>query len=212
MPRWPIGPARHALEEVLMKAEDVAELYALLRDHGVQLWIDGGWGIDALLGRQTRPHKDLDAFVALADLALMAGLLSQRGFGLKEIWGENRWLPHSGVVPVIGRAAPEPEVATAFVLKHADGRELDIHILAVDAQGRATPLWECDLAFAPDALHGQGTIGGVAVRCLSAAMHMRTHSGYVLQEKDFQDLRQLHERFGVAYPADFPPGAGQRPG
>jgi lincosamide nucleotidyltransferase A/C/D/E len=195
-----------------MKAEDVAELYALLRDHGVQLWIDGGWGIDALLQRQTRPHKDLDAFVAFADLPLMAGLLSSRGFGLKEIWSENRWIRHGEVVPVIGRATPEPEVATAFVLKDARGRELDIHVLAVDAQGRGTPLWECELAFLPDALQGLGTLGGLPVRCLSATMHMRTHSGYVLQEKDFQDLRQLHERFGVAYPEDFPQGAGQRPG
>jgi lincosamide nucleotidyltransferase A/C/D/E len=194
-----------------MKAEDVVELYGLLRDHGVQLWIDGGWGIDALLERQTRPHKDLDAFVSFADLALLASLLSSCGFGLKEIWSENRWRRHSGVVPVIGRAGPE--VATAFVLKDAVGRELDIHVLDVDDQGRGTPLWECGgLAFAPDALQGQGTIGGVPVQCLSAAMHMRTHSGYVLQEKDLQDLRHLHERFGVAYPEDFPQGDGRRPG
>ena len=46
-----------------MLAEDVLELYALLLEHGVQIWLDGGWGIDALLERQTRPHKDLDAFV-----------------------------------------------------------------------------------------------------------------------------------------------------
>lgn len=47
-----------------MEAQDVLELYTLLRDHGVQLWLDEGWGFDALLERQTRPHKDLDAFVA----------------------------------------------------------------------------------------------------------------------------------------------------
>jgi hypothetical protein len=45
-------------------------------------------------------------------------------------------------------------------------------------------------------------IAGVPVRCLSAAMHMRTHSGYQLQEKDIQDLRRLHERFGIEYPAE----------
>ena len=53
-----------------MQAEDVIELYALLLEHGVRLWVDGGWGIDALLNRQTRPHKDLDAFVQLDDLAI----------------------------------------------------------------------------------------------------------------------------------------------
>jgi lincosamide nucleotidyltransferase A/C/D/E len=68
------------------------------------------------------------------------------------------------------------------------------------------------MTFVPDALQGRGTIGGVPVRCLSAAMHMLTHSGYVLQAKDIQDLRHLHERFGVAYPADFPQSAGPHPG
>ncbi len=28
----------------------------------------GGWGVDALLGRQTRPHKDLDVLVLVDDL------------------------------------------------------------------------------------------------------------------------------------------------
>jgi hypothetical protein len=30
-------------------------------------------------------------------------------------------------------------------------------------------------------------------------MQMATHTGYVLQAKDLQDLRLLNERFGVAY-------------
>jgi lincosamide nucleotidyltransferase A/C/D/E len=49
-------------------AEDVIELYSGLRAEGVRIWVDGGWGIDALLGRQTRLHKDFDALVALEDL------------------------------------------------------------------------------------------------------------------------------------------------
>jgi lincosamide nucleotidyltransferase A/C/D/E len=44
-----------------MTAEDIVELYSGLLARGVQLWVDGGWGIDALAGRQTRPHKDFDA-------------------------------------------------------------------------------------------------------------------------------------------------------
>lgn len=30
---------------------------------GIRVWVDGGWGVDALVGRQTRHHDDL------ADLA-----------------------------------------------------------------------------------------------------------------------------------------------
>ena len=71
-------------------AEDVVELYSGLLARGVQLWVDGGWGIDALLERQTRPHKDFDAMVAFEDLPALTRFLSGRGFALKVIWPENR--------------------------------------------------------------------------------------------------------------------------
>ena len=185
-----------------MNAHDVLDLYTLLRTHGVQLWLDGGWGIDALLGRQTRPHKDLDAFVAFTDLPTLTTVLSQHDFGLKQIWEENRWLRHAGDVPLIGNPATGDEIATAFVLKDVRGCELDCHVLHIAEDGYPTPAWMCSLAFAADALSGQGSIAGVPVQCLSAAMHMRTHTGYQLQAKDLQDLRHLHEQFGIAYPAE----------
>lgn len=181
-----------------MRAEEARDLYALLDGRGVWLWLDGGWGVDALLGRQTRPHKDLDAFVALADLPLLAEILGQRGFDLKEIWEENRWLPCADPVPLIGRAAPGPEIATAFVLADGRGLELDVHALGIDGAGRLVPAWDCPLVFPEESFAGRGIIAGLPVRCLSAATHMLTHSGYALQAKDLADLRYLRERFGVA--------------
>jgi hypothetical protein len=41
---------------------------------GVQLWVDGGWGIDALLDRQTSSHKNFDAIVAFEDLKVELAL------------------------------------------------------------------------------------------------------------------------------------------
>jgi lincosamide nucleotidyltransferase A/C/D/E len=185
-----------------MKAEDVVELYSLLLEHGVQTWIDGGWGVDALLERQTRPHKDLDAIAALNDLPAMTAVLSERGFVLKEIWGESRWVRHEGRVLLVGRNELGAEVATAFVLKDAMERELDFHVMRFDELGRGTPAWDTNVLFPPDALAGHGVIAGSPVRCLSAATQMRTHTGYQLQAKDVQDLRFLHERFGVDYPEE----------
>jgi lincosamide nucleotidyltransferase A/C/D/E len=43
-----------------MTSVDVIDLCATLEVSGVEIWIDGGWGVDALLGEQTRPHRDLD--------------------------------------------------------------------------------------------------------------------------------------------------------
>ena len=32
----------------------------LLNEMGIRYWIEGGWGIDVLIGKQTRPHRDID--------------------------------------------------------------------------------------------------------------------------------------------------------
>jgi lincosamide nucleotidyltransferase A/C/D/E len=183
-----------------MHAEEIVGLYILLTQSGVRVWVDGGWGIDALIGEQTRPHKDFDALVPFDDLGTLADVLAERGFALKEIWGENRWVAHAARLPLIGREiGGDSEVATAFVLRNGTGHELDVHVLKYDRCGYGIPAWKTDFIFPPDALAGRGMIAGTPVRCVSARMQMVTHTGYVLQAKDFDDLRRLHERFGIAY-------------
>ena len=183
-------------------AEDVIELYSGLRAEGVRVWVDGGWGIDALLGRQTRPHKDFDAIAAFEDLPALTRLLHSRGFALKLIWEENRWAPSSELLALIGRSRPAVEAATAFVLEDGLGRELDFHVVRFDERGHWVPAWDSDLVFPAEAFAGVGTIGGTRVRCLSAEMQMRTHTGYALKVSDIHDLRLLHERFGIDYPEE----------
>ena len=181
-------------------AEDVVDLYSGQLARGVQLWVDGGWGIDALLGRQTRSHKDFDAIVAFEDLPALIGFLSRCGFALKEIWPENHWTPCPELLTLIGRERPAVEVATAFVLKDESGRELDFHVVRFDEYGHGMPAWDSDFVLPPEAFAGLGVIGSTRVRCLSAETQMRTHTGYVLQESDVDDLRLLHDRFGIDYP------------
>jgi len=38
-----------------MNIADVIDLYTQLENLGIEVWLDGGWGVDALLGEQTRP-------------------------------------------------------------------------------------------------------------------------------------------------------------
>jgi lincosamide nucleotidyltransferase A/C/D/E len=40
-------------------AERVLDIYRSLDRVGVRIWLDGGWGVDALLGVQKRDQKDL---------------------------------------------------------------------------------------------------------------------------------------------------------
>src|SRR5580700_6903255 len=44
----------------LMDAEHAIELIQFLEQHGLEVYVDGGWAVDALLGHQTRAHLDLD--------------------------------------------------------------------------------------------------------------------------------------------------------
>ena len=51
-----------------MEFEHLVYLCRFFEREGLAFWIDGGWGVDALLGEQTRPHSDLDLAVKLDDL------------------------------------------------------------------------------------------------------------------------------------------------
>jgi Aminoglycoside-2''-adenylyltransferase len=50
-----------------MKLHDVIEIVQLFNLHRIEFYVDGGWGVDALLGKQTRPHADLDIAIGHKD-------------------------------------------------------------------------------------------------------------------------------------------------
>ena len=175
-----------------MLAEDVIAIYRTLSAHHIRVWLIGGWGIDALLGEQTRPHKDLDLIMLVDDVARLRELLAGQEYSLKELWSENRW-----EVDNQGR-----EIPTAFVLRDPTGRELDLHALRLDRHGNGIPAWTYDqtFIFSQAGLAGRGMIDQIVVPCLTPAMQMTCHTGYDLPAAHQRDLQRLHERFGVAYP------------
>ena len=63
-----------------MTAADLLSLYRELESMGTSVWVDGGWGVDALLGEQTRPHKDLDIAIQQKDVAKLCLLLQSLGY------------------------------------------------------------------------------------------------------------------------------------
>lgn len=179
----------------MVTAQDAVHLCQTLAANDIPVWLTGGWGIDALLREQTRPHKDLDILIRLDDVARMRALLTRLGYGLKELWSENRWAEDTH-----GNETP-----TAFVLQDADGREVDAHALRFDDQGQGLPAWSNDegQVFTPEALSGEGLIAGLAVRCLSAEMQRECHTGYELPEVQECDMGLLRKEFGGGY-ADTP--------
>jgi lincosamide nucleotidyltransferase A/C/D/E len=107
-----------------MTAEDASELYGLLRRANIRCWVMGGWGVDALVGSQTRAHHDLDVLVLADDLRSLRRLFDERGFAIEQVWdAENRLLD------VEGDTWP-----TAFVAADNNGIELDVACLAARTQ------------------------------------------------------------------------------
>ena len=63
-----------------MQAKTVIELLTLFAENDIDVIIDGGWGVDALLGSQTRPHKDLDIAISHRGVPKLRQLLAEKGF------------------------------------------------------------------------------------------------------------------------------------
>src|SRR6188472_3051977 len=57
-----------------MSAGNAIEILDALADHDVDVCVGGGWAVDALVGRQSRVHGDLDLWVPAAhfDRAILA--------------------------------------------------------------------------------------------------------------------------------------------
>src|SRR5882724_1951215 len=160
-----------------MTADALIELLAWIRGAGIQVWLDGGWGVDALLETQTRPHKDVDVIVGLADTAPLTRLLERHGYREKD--------------------GSRPE---NFVMRDDLGSEIDVHVVEFDAEGNGNyrmengEIW----VFPARGFSGSGQVKGVEIRCLSPEVAVACHaSGYTPKEKDFADMERLERRFGV---------------
>jgi lincosamide nucleotidyltransferase A/C/D/E len=165
----------------VMSAARVRELYQLLAAEGVRCWIVGGWGVDALLGRQTREHKDLDVLLIRSEHMRAWHLLHSAGFSFDYRWEENQDDATGG---------PEgTSLPTAYVLTDGEGGQVDIHVLRDDL----SPMWITDRAFEAAALDASGTIDGLTVACMSAPMQRIAHTGYELPEYQRRDLQSLDE-------------------
>jgi lincosamide nucleotidyltransferase A/C/D/E len=164
----------------IMTALDAAELVLGLRNAGVRCWVMGGWGIDALLRRETRPHHDLDLLVRVEDLPAANAWLRGEGFERRYAWEENQ--------PV--RIAKQV-YDTAFVDGHEDGREVDVHAVEVDVHTQVrlatTDPWDLPA----DTLTGVGVINGRRVNCVTRAAQVMMHRGYDLPQKHRDDLSLL---------------------
>ena len=161
-----------------MTAEDVLSIVQLFEDNGIDLVIDGGWGVDALLGEQTRVHSDLDIAIQHKDVKQARVLLEERGY----------------------KDVPRNDTRDCnFVLGDDQGRLVDFHTFTFNTQGKLV----FGVEYPYDSLSGSGSILSHPVRCIPPDWMVKFHSGYTLDENDYHDVSRLCQRFGIPLPAEY---------
>ena len=171
----------------MMPAADVLRLLDTLASAGIPVWLDGGWGVDALLREQTRDHDDLDLVIALDDAGRAQDALDTLGFALSE-----------------------DERPTRFVLRDASDRRIDFHTVVFDTQGGGIQTLQDGRAYRypPEGFTGRGAIARQPVACLTPEVQLECHTGYEPDDTDRHDVLLLAQRFGLPLPAAYG-GAGQ---
>ena len=166
----------------MMHAQDVLTIVSSLAAAGVPVWLDGGWGIDALVGEQTRPHTDLDVVIALHDVQAAQEVLGQHYFVLIE-----------------------DELPTRFVLRDDHDRRIDFHTVTFDGKGGGIQQLQDGISFRypQEGFSGTGSVARQAIPCLTAEVQMLCHVGYMPDANDYHDVHLLHTRFGLDLPPPY---------
>ena len=163
-----------------MTSASLVDLLDFIENAGIECWLDGGWGVDALLKRQTRPHKDVDLVVRVSDVSRLVELLKPRRFKLV-----------SGSLP------------NSFVLADGRGLEIDIHAVEFDSRGNGVYRMESgkDWTYPAEGFFGSGSIEDREVNCLTPQVQVLCHAeGYRPTDRDLQDMRFLDEMFALNLP------------
>ncbi len=162
---------------------DVIGVLDLADDVEAPVWVDGGWGVDALLGTQTREHGDLDIAVEARHLEVFVNSLRGNGFERVGEAGATDW---------------------NFLLAHPGGAVVDLHVIVFDVDGHGV-LGPPDLgsAYPAGSLTGRGELSGRAVDCVAAEWAVQFHDRYPGDAEDRADVRALCDRFALEIPEQY---------
>jgi len=167
----------------MMGASDVIDVTGALERAGVACWLDGGWGVDALLGAEHRDHDDLDVVVPLDSMPRVLDALGQHGYHVAE-----------------------DHLPTRLVLRDVQSRQVDLHPITFDDAGdgwQAAAMPNGEDCRYPASGFATGRVGDAVVGCLAADVQLAHHTGYPPRPHDRADMARLAERFGLELPPPY---------
>jgi lincosamide nucleotidyltransferase A/C/D/E len=172
------------VNEYAMPAEVARSLVTALTEQGVHASVGGGWAVDALVGRQTRPHSDLDLWVDASQLERLFVAFTRVGLDRIFPWpGDRPW---------------------NFVLHDGGTRRVDLHLYEVLGDRRLHyGSVTAPYVFMTDDLSGQGVVADLVVPCESPDFVLRNRTGYEPRDVDRHDVAVLCERFGMPLPVEY---------
>src|SRR4051794_9979876 len=148
--------------------------------------VDGGWAVDAVVGRVTRVHDDLDIVLPVARVESAIAALTPLGFTER---------------------LDEPPAR--IVLTTPYDQRVDIHIVTPTERGMVQAI--AGGGQFTYALHGEGTILGRTVRCLTPGLQVVTHSMYEPDAQDVADMRALADATGESLGPPYVTPTGREP-
>lgn len=149
----------------------LSELALLFSSHGIEFWLRGGWALDFLLGRETRPHRDVDVVV----------------------WGEHRQSLRP-LLEDLDYVFRDRGFRAQMDFTRQDVK-LSVILLERQPNGDLTPQHCPELVWLPDALGAAKTLHGLPCRTVTPQQlihEKRTYEGQQpLRPKDIESLRWL---------------------
>lgn len=163
----------------MVNKEDVIEILTLVLDNGIRVYLDGGWGVDALLGQETRAHNDIDVFIEKKQEPLLLMLLKEKDF-VEEMY------PYT--------------TESHTVWKDKQGRIIDLHKFEKDTENQIVFEGE---KYPEDMFDGVGRIGDIEINCIPAKYQVMFHLGYEFDENDIHDVLLLCKTFNIPIPDEY---------
>jgi len=185
----PVGPVLQLVKRRMIRETGWAELVLVvesLEDLALPYWLAGGWGVDALVQRQTRRHKDIDIIIEdfehnepKARQAFLA-----LGFHHVQMDQGGVWMPW--------RSNFEDRAGHRIELLAIDWAHLnDVFALAAEPPN---PTSTEDLA---GEILTVGMLNGRPIPCLTRNAQLLFHTGFPLEDAGTTDVSLLHTEFGA---------------